>query len=89
MALFTLKLPHQLANQGWKVKIHGRERVETPHVTIHRKTQTWRWDIRDGGFMENEPDPRQVADRLINVIRANLDRIRKEWDDEYGKYNPV
>ena len=43
---YSLRLPRKF--KQWKVKIRDRETVEPPHVTLLRKTQAWRIDLRTG-----------------------------------------
>lgn len=88
MGHFALSLSHQLDNQGWKVKIRTRERVEPPHVTIIRGTRSWRYDVRRLEFMDRTPPPGDVPDELLEEIHENLDTIRRQWNAAYP-YNPV
>jgi hypothetical protein len=71
---FSLKLPKKLARQ-WAVKIRDRERVEPPHVTVLRKTQAWRLDLRTGEYMDKEPDPDDVPSAVRNCIDANWETL--------------
>ena len=57
---FTLNLTEPWASRGWKVKIRDRERLEPPHVTVVHKTRTWRFGLRSEGFLDEEPDPKEV-----------------------------
>jgi 2'-5' RNA ligase len=43
---YTLELPERLRRRGWKVKIRNLERNEQPHVTVLRKTSSWRFGLR-------------------------------------------
>jgi Domain of unknown function (DUF4160) len=83
---FSLPLPPRL--KQWKVKIHDLERVEPPHVHILRKTESWRVDLRTGGFLDAEPDPAQVPADVREVIEANMQTLRAAWDSMYPE-NPV
>lgn len=94
---FDLKLPKNLADQQWKVKIANLERVEPPHVTIIRKTTRWRFGLREKGFLDKKPDPSEVVEDLIQYILqsdpGNSDReiyglLCREWDKMYP-LNPV
>jgi len=86
---FTLTLPHPWAKQGWKVKIRDWERVEPPHVTLIRGTDSWRLGLREGRFLENNPAPRLVPPQLLKfVLEEQLDLLRREWDHRYPE-NPV
>ena len=83
----SLPLPSQLARQ-WTVKIRDRERVEPPHVTVLRGTRSWRLDLRTGEFMDEEPDPREVPRKLLQVVKEHWDDLRTAWDEMYPE-NPV
>ncbi len=85
---FALPLSPPLPKQGWKVKIRDRERLEPPHVTIIRGTQTWRFSLRSGEFLDDDPDPREVPENLLSEIYQDLERLRFEWDQMYPE-NPV
>jgi 2'-5' RNA ligase len=85
---FLLDLPARLKNEGWRVKIRQKERVEPPHVTIIRKTEYWRYGLRTPGFLDTEPDPRSVPQEVIDTIKANLTLLREQWDQMYP-HNPI
>jgi hypothetical protein len=85
---FSLPLPTPLPAQGWKVKIRDRERNEPPHVTILHKTRAWRFDLRGGGFMDGEPDPRDVPAALLAVVALGMPLLQERWDAMYPE-NPV
>jgi hypothetical protein len=70
------------------VKIRDRERVEPPHVTVLRKTQAWRLDLRTGEYLDKEPDPAEVPKAVRKVIDANWDTLRAAWDAMYPE-NPI
>lgn len=84
---YTLPLPELLAQQGWKVKIRDRERNEPPHVTILHRTRAWRYGLRELGFLDREPPPREVPDEVIGAIHARLEECRRVWDEMYPE-NP-
>lgn len=81
-------LPEPLGTQGWKLKIRERESREPPHVTIIRRTMSWRWDLRTKVFMDVEPDPAMVPDDLKALLIARHLEISAAWDDMYP-LNPV
>jgi hypothetical protein len=85
---FSLKLPPEWEAQGWKVKVRDRERVEPPHVTIMRRTTAWRWSLRNGQFLDREPDPKQVPQELAAFVRGHQEMLRDSWDQMYPE-NPV
>jgi hypothetical protein len=85
---FSLNLPPPWPAQGWKVKIRDRERLEPPHVTIIRRSQCWRMDLRTGRFLDKEPDPTEVPDALKAVIQATWSTLCAEWDAMYPE-NPA
>ena len=85
---FALPLSREWSDQGWKVKIRSRERLEPPHVTILRKTLAWRLSLRDGAFLDAEPDRRQVPPALAREVRARFPLLQAAWDERYPD-NPV
>ncbi len=85
---FELTLPAALASQGWKAKIREKERLEPPHVTIIRRTQAWRFNLRTMSFMDGQPDPASVPKELVQHIEANIEVLCFEWDTKYP-HNPV
>jgi hypothetical protein len=80
---YSLRLPRKF--RQWKVKIRDRETVEPPHVTVLRKTQAWRLELRTGEFMDAEPDPADVPEALVSFIKedARWQQLRDEWDSMY------
>lgn len=85
---YSLPLPAGLVPEGWKVKIRDRERCETPHATILRKTETWRVSLRDEMFLDRFPPPREVSGAVTEAIAAGLPRLTQEWNQRYPE-NPV
>lgn len=85
---FEVKLPKKKKDEKWIVKIREKERVEPPHVTVIRKTKTWRWNLRDQKFMDKEPSPREVSKEVVKVLKKRRARLVKEWDKMYP-HNPV
>jgi hypothetical protein len=85
---YSLSMPRALKDQGWRVKIRNLDRSEEPHVTIMRKTMSWRYRIRNPGFMDRAPDPNLVPGEVIHHITAHLEELRREWDLRYPE-NPV
>jgi hypothetical protein len=85
---FELPLPATLRKAHWKVKIREKETREPPHVTIVRRTDAWRINLRTGMFMDVRPDPDDVPDELIDVIEENWERLCDAWDEKYPE-NPV
>ena len=80
---FALPLSPEWPSQGWKVKIRDRERLEPPHVTILRRTLAWRLSLRDGAFLDAEPDPRQLPSALVREVRARFPLLQAAWDERY------
>ena len=72
---YELPIGQKLRNQGWKVKISDKERLEPPHVTIIRRTDRWRWDLRKRSFMDRMPDPGDVPDDVLEAIEAAYDEL--------------
>jgi len=85
---YALRLPKKF--KQWKVKIRDRETVEPPHVTALRKTQAWRIDLRTGEFMDSEPDPGEVPEALVKLIKSEAvwQALREQWDSMYP-HNPI
>jgi len=85
---FNLPLPVVLSNAGWKVKIFDREIREPPHVTIIRKLDKWRIDLRTRTFMDARPKPSDVPDEVLQIIGHNWALLCQQWDEMYPT-NPV
>jgi hypothetical protein len=85
---FSLPLPDPLRQQGWKVKIREKERVEEPHATIIRGKQAWRFGLRSRAFLDAEPDSRHVPQEVVEAILSAVDVLREEWDETYPE-NPI
>jgi hypothetical protein len=80
---YELKLPAGLSGAGWKVKIRDKERLEPPHATILKGMRAWRWNLRNGRFMDDVPPARDVPSAIMELLRENLERLRREWDRMY------
>lgn len=80
-----LDLPAHLKNQGWKVKIFDKERLEPPHVTILRKTYRWRLDLRSGFFLDASPNPDDVSAELVSYVKEpkKWKSLQEQWDARY------
>lgn len=85
---FTLDIPPAFKAQKWKVKIRDRERNEPPHITVIRGTQSWRYGLREGDFLDVQPDPRDVPSDLLEFIRSAQAELVDAWDGMYPE-NPV
>ena len=85
---YDLPLPVVLKNAGWRVKIRDRETREPPHVTIIRRTISWRIDLRKREFMDDDPAPSEVPSALIEFISQHWTLLCQQWDEMYPK-NPV
>lgn len=85
-----LELPAALKQAGWKVKIQDKERMEPPHVSLLKGTDKWRVNLRTGGFMDRKPDPSEVPDELLGILRdeQNWMWAIEAWDEMYPD-NPV
>ena len=85
-----LSLPTQLKRARWKVKIQDKETREPPHVSILKGTDKWRLNLRTGQMMDTTPDPSEVPDELLQILRlANNWRWAIDaWDEMYPD-NPV
>lgn len=82
------ELPHPWPSDGWSLKIRDRERLEPPHVSLMRRTRTWRFALREQAFLDREPDPREVPARLVRHLISNSARYGETWDKLYPE-NPV
>lgn len=85
---FTLPLPVKWSSQGWIVKIRDRERLEPPHATVMRRTTSWRWDLREGNFMNPGPDPSAIPAAVVLALETHLQELRDAWDVMYPE-NPI
>lgn len=85
---FSLLLPANLKNQGWQVKIRDKEIREPPHITILRKGNPWRWDLRERRFMDRTPAPSDVPEELMENVHENYVLLCDEWDNMYPG-NPI
>ena len=83
-----LPLPKRLSAEGWKVKIRDLENREPPHATVIRGTTDWRWDLRSRKFMDRKPNPRDVPDQLVRLLRAHDTELVRAWDATFPD-NPV
>jgi len=80
---FELDLPLGLRKEGWKIKIRDKERLEQPHVTVLRKTDCWRYGLRDEVFLDTSPDPGNVPKAIRKLLTGNLNLLRQQWDRLY------
>ncbi len=87
---YEVELPGPLKKQGWKIKIRDRERVEPPHVTILRRTKSWRWGLREQDFLDDFPEPVDVPFELVEILKKKETRRHciEQWDQMYPD-NPV
>lgn len=87
---YSLPLTAALRKARWKVKIRDKETRALPHVTIIRGTNAWRIDLRTGEFMDDSPDPSEIPEELIELIKAEAtwQQLCDEWDQMYPE-NPV
>ena len=82
---FQLPLPQRLSSRGWKIKIRDKERLEDPHVTVIKGTDTWRWNLRSKSFMDRRPDPNLVDAKIFERLHANVGLLVAQWDKMYPK----
>jgi hypothetical protein len=85
---YSLALPSALKAQGWKVKIRDKERTEPPHVSVLKKTSCWRYDLREGRFLDKKPPPSEVVKGIVECIENNIETLIAQWDGMYPD-NPV
>jgi hypothetical protein len=88
LVAYDLPLPIHLRRAGWKVKIRDKEMREPPHLTILRRTMTWRIDLRAGAFMDARPNPNEVPSELIQIIESHWILLCQQWNAMYPD-NPV
>lgn len=79
----SFALPAPYGRQGWKLKIRDRERVEPPHVTVLFRTRAWRYGLRESGFLDREPAPGEVPERVVEFIVRHLPQLIAAWDELY------
>ncbi len=84
---YELVLPAPFSAQ-WRVKIRDKERLEPPHVTIIRGTDSWRLGLRDGRFMDPQPPEREVPRALLAHVELNWELLKSAWNEMYPM-NPV
>lgn len=84
----VLDLPAHLSNAGWNVKIYHDEDVEPPHVTLFRRGDKWRWDLRTQVFMDREPSPRLIPAKLVDLLHLHHQQLCDAWDLIHP-HNPV
>ncbi len=70
------------------MKVWDRERVEPPHIAIMRKTNFWRWGLRNEQFLDSEPDPKEVPEEILQAVRESITLLRSTWDRMYPE-NPI
>ena len=85
---YSLSLPPALVASGWKVKIRERERCETPHVSVLRRSACWRVSLRDMSFLDSSPDPRRVPAALLTEVWRARELLTRAWNGMYPE-NPV
>ncbi len=52
------------------------------------RARKWRYGLRSRDFLDPRPDPGEVLDEILEVIEANYDELRRQWDAMYPT-NPV
>lgn len=85
---YDLWLPPVLRNAGWRVKIRDKEIREPPHVTIIRKTRSWRINLRTREFMDERPDPADIPSNLLEIISQSWTLLCQQWNEMYPD-NPI
>lgn len=80
------RIPDALKTAGWTAKVSGRERTESPHVTLVRHGDRFRWNLRSGELMDG--DERAVPDSLLQLLKRSWRDWRTLWDERYPE-NPV
>jgi len=70
------------------VKIRDREGPEEPHVSIIRRTTTWRVGLRALQVLDSEPPPDHLPKALLDLVREQATQLRAAWDSLYPG-NPV
>ncbi len=81
------QVPSPLEADGWGARIAGRERNETPHLSVNHGRERRRVDLRTGEFMDG--DPNWIPDELRTEIERTLPAWRDLWNQFYGTDNPV
>jgi len=86
---YKLPLSKILRIAGWRVTIYDAEGPEEPHVSIYRRTESWRVSLRSGDFLDNGASWNQIHDDVRRAIAANWENLKQEWNDLHGSNNPV
>jgi hypothetical protein len=53
-----------------------------------RKTACWRFGLREHAFLDRQPPPGDVDDKVLSYIAENMARLIEKWDMMYP-HNPV
>jgi len=86
---YELSLSKKLKNQGWKVKIRERERVEPPHVTVMCQMKEWRIGIRDNRFLIPPGGSwRDIDGDVKDIVTKHWEKLKVAWDAKYPE-NPI
>lgn len=81
----SFPLPAPYAGRGWTLKIRDKERVEPPHVTVLFRRRAWRFGLRERAFLDREPDPGDVPQRIVAFVEENLSKLVEAWDELYPR----
>jgi hypothetical protein len=84
---FRLSEPRQLEKAGWKIKIRDKERLEEPHLTIIKGTDSWRYSLRSRNFLD-EGRWKDFPKVLRETIEKNWVQLCNAWDAMYP-HNPI
>ncbi len=86
---YEIPLPRRLKNQGWKVKIREKERLEPPHVTVMCRARERRINLRSGDFLVPPGGAWDDIDEDVQeLIRKHWDALKAAWDAKYPS-NPI
>jgi hypothetical protein len=84
-----VRLPVKLRNQGWKVKVYDRERLEPPHVTLICRERVWRITLQEWSFMSPPGGTwREIDDQVHTFLDAHRQELIEAWDRKHPD-NPV
>jgi hypothetical protein len=80
-------VPPDLAADGWGARIAGRERNETPHLSVNHRRDRKRVNLRTGEFMDG--DPKWIPEELAKEIKRTFSKWQDLWDFFYKDVNPI
>jgi len=56
--------------------------------TVMRGPLAWRWGLREQRFLDQNPNPADVPNEIVDFLRQSLPQLVTAWDGMYPE-NPV